>query len=57
VVGTTVQTVINGLVAAGKSVGKAQTYENEGNTAFAAGAGNYKTAYYDYMSAYQTATK
>jgi len=55
VVGTTVQTVINGLVAAGKSVGKAQTYENQGNTDFA--AGNFKTAYYDYMSAYQTAVR
>jgi len=54
-VGTTVQTVINGLVAAGKNVGKAQTSENAGNTAYAAGV--YKTAYTDYMTAYQTATK
>ena len=55
VVGTTVQTVINGLVAAGQSVGNAQTYENEGNTAFA--AGQFQAAYNDYMSAYQTAAK
>jgi hypothetical protein len=55
VVGTTVQTVINGLVASGQSVGNAQTYENAGNTAFA--AGQFQAAYGDYMSAYQTAAK
>ena len=54
-VGTIVQTVINGLVAAGKNVGTAQTSENAGNTAYAAHV--YKTAYTDYMTAYQTATK
>jgi hypothetical protein len=54
-VGTTVQTVITGLVAAGQSVGNAQSNENAGNTAFA--AGQFLAAYYDYMSAYQTAAK
>ena len=55
VVGTTVQTVITGLAAAGQGVGNAQSYENAGNTAFA--GGQFQTAYYDYMSAYQTAAK
>jgi hypothetical protein len=54
-VGTTVQTVINGLIAAGQTVvGNAQTSENAGNTAYA--AGKFKTAYSDYMKAYQAAT-
>jgi hypothetical protein len=53
-VGTTVQTVINGLVAAGQRVGGAQTLENAGNTAYSAGL--FKRAYADYMSAYQAAT-
>src|SRR5208337_4959398 len=54
-VGSTVQTVINGLVAAGQTCGKAQTSENAGNTAYAAGL--YRTAYTDYMTAYQIAAK
>ena len=54
-VGTTVQTVINGLIAAGQTVGNAQHYEDQGNTDYA--AGQFKTAYSDYVSAYQAATK
>ena len=56
-VGTIVQTVITNLVAAGQSVGsgQAQKYENTGNTEYA--AGSFKSAYYSYMSAYQTAVK
>lgn len=54
-VGTVVQTVITGLVASGQSVGSAQTYENQGNSDFA--AKNYKAAYFDYMKAYQTAVR
>jgi hypothetical protein len=54
-VGTTVQTIITNLIAAGQTVGNAQTLENAGNTAYAAGA--FKTAYCDYMSAYKAATK
>jgi hypothetical protein len=50
-----VQTVINGLVAAGKAVGNAQAYEDQGNTDFA--AGKFKVAYQDYMNAYTTATR
>ena len=54
VVGTTVQTVINGLAAAGQRVGNAQRYLNSGNAQFA--AGQYKIAYHDYLLAYQTAS-
>ncbi|HVR23612.1 MAG TPA: hypothetical protein VMU26_09840 [Candidatus Polarisedimenticolia bacterium] len=56
-VGTIVQTVITNLVAAGQNVGSgaAQKYENEGNTDYA--AKSFKSAYYAYMSAYQTAVK
>jgi hypothetical protein len=53
-VGTTVQNVINNLAAAGLRVDKAQNLENTGNTAYSAGL--FKTAYADYMSAYQAAT-
>jgi len=53
-VGTIVQTVINGLVAAGQTCGTAQTSENAGNTVYA--AGKFKTAYSDYKAAYQAAT-
>jgi len=54
-VGTTVQTVINDLVAAGQNVGKAQQSLNAGNAQYA--AGNYKAAYHAYVAAYQTAVQ
>jgi len=55
VVGTTVQTVINGLAAAGQNVDNAQRYLNLGNTRFAAGL--YKIAYHDYLLAYRIAVR
>lgn len=57
-VGTIVQSVITNLVAAGQSIGTsgtAQKYENTGNADYT--AGQFKAAYYSYMSAYQTAVK
>ncbi len=53
-VGTIVETVINGLAAAGQSVGNAQTLMNQGHTAY--GAKSYKKAYSYYMKAYAVAT-
>jgi hypothetical protein len=53
-VASIVQTVINGLTAAGQTCGTAQTLLNQGNTAYAAKL--YKKAYADYMCAYQAAT-
>lgn len=55
VVGTTVQTVINGLAAAGQNVDNAQRYLNSGNARFA--AGQYKIAYHDYLLAYRVAVR
>jgi hypothetical protein len=54
-VGTIVQTVINGLKAAGQDCGNAQALLDQGNTDYAAGL--FKKAYSHYMSAYQAATK
>jgi hypothetical protein len=54
-VGSIVQTVITDLIAAGQKCGKAQQLLNQGNTDY--NAGLFKTAYCDYMSAYQAATK
>ena len=55
VVGSTVQTVINGLQAAGQNVGQAQQFLNFGKAQYA--AGKYKAAYHSYAMAYQTAVQ
>jgi hypothetical protein len=54
-VGSTVQTVVNGLAAAGQRVGNAQRFLNLGNAEFT--AKQYKAAYHDYFLAYQAAVR